>query len=91
MYNVSKIKGQNACNCPHIKIIYNLSRKVRQGTFLGSTSFLLQVNDLKAICDDAKYVDDITLWESCKRSGDDNNLQTAAGQAVERTNKITRN
>ncbi len=42
---------------------------------------------MKTICNDEKYVDDSTLWESCNRSGSDSNMQTAADQADEWTNK----
>ncbi len=45
--------------------------------------FYIFVNDLKTICDVEIYVDDTILWESCNRSGNDSNIQTAADQAVE--------
>ncbi len=63
--------SSNTSNWSHLKA------RVPQDTFLGSTSFVLHVNDLKTICDDERYVDDTTLWELCNKSGSDSNMQTS--------------
>ena len=55
---------------------------VPQGTLLGPTAFLLQINDLKTTCPSVKYVDDTTIWESCGWEGTDSKIQTAADQAL---------
>ena len=36
-----------------------------QGTVPDPVSFLLHINDLRAICSGVNYVDDTTIWESC--------------------------
>ncbi len=73
--------GSNTSSWSHLKA------RVLQGILLGSTSFLLHINDLKTICDDEKSVDDTTLWESCNRSGSDSYMQTVADQEIEWMNK----
>jgi len=65
----------------------HLKAGVPQGTLLGTTGFLLHINDLKTLCHHIKYVDDSTIWESCNRTGHDSVIQTAADQASEWTNK----
>jgi hypothetical protein len=54
---------------------------VPQGTLLGPTTFLLQINDLQTEANTCKYVDDTTIWEVCDVDGSNSCLQRAAEQA----------
>ena len=54
---------------------------------LGPVGFLLHINDLHTTCDSTKYVDDTTFWEPCSADGSDSQLQVAADQAYEWSEK----
>jgi hypothetical protein len=56
---------------------------VPQGTLLGPITFLAHINDLSPPCATVKYVDDTTIWETCKRDGGDSNIQMAADNVTE--------
>ena len=61
----------------------NINAGVPQGTLLGPVLFLLHINNLKTVCPAVKYVDDTTVWESCRTDMTDFKLQTAATQITE--------
>jgi hypothetical protein len=60
----------------------NVNAGVPQGTLLGPSAFLLHINNFKTVCNSVKYVDDTTIWESCRRDGGDSKLQYAANQSI---------
>ena len=62
---------------------------VPQGTLIGPVAFLLHINSLHTDCNDVKYVDDTTVWESCSSDGGDSKLQGAADDVLQWT--ITNN
>ena len=51
---------------------YPVNGGVPQGTILGSTLFLLYINDLpdNVICNIAVYADDTTLYSKCDQASD---------------------
>ncbi len=49
----------------------------------GRSCFLLHINHLHTSCDMVKYVDDSTIMESCIFTREDSQLQTAADQCDE--------
>ena len=51
---------------------YPVNARVSRGSILGSTLFLLYINDLPddVICDIAIYADDTTLYSKCDQASD---------------------
>ena len=51
---------------------YSINARVTQGSILGLTLFLLDINDLPddVICDIAIYADDTTLYSKCDQASD---------------------
>ena len=51
---------------------YPVSARVRQGSILGPTVFMLYINDLPddVTCNIAIYADDTTLYSKCDQSSD---------------------